>query len=117
MTLRSQFNRDWNRLLGHTRGKCSYGDNHESVSLIGDCWLGESTNLFGCVMAPRDPCSICQGLGTVPLDPAELEAEQANAASVVRDKPCGPCNGSGRVPGPHWPWGHDHPGPLPTELL
>lgn len=100
-----------------TRGKCSYGPNHESVSLIGDAWLGESTNQFGCVMAPRDPCSACGGMGRIPLSPQELAAEQADAASTVRDKPCLPCTGLGTVPGPHWPWRHDHPGPLPTELL
>lgn len=116
MSWSSGLHRDVNRILGRPRGKCRY-NNHESCSLSGDCWLGESTNLFGCVMAPRDPCSNCGGVGTVPLTAQELAAEQADAANTVREKRCEPCQGLGSVPGPHWPWRHDHPGPLPTELL
>lgn len=117
MTLRSGLNRDWSRFLGRTRAKCSYGPNHESVHRVGDYWLGESTNLFGCVMAPRDTCSICEGTGRVALSSQELAAEGADAASSARDKPCEVCTGLGTVPGAHWPWRHEHPGPLPTELL
>ena len=109
--------RDWNRALGRQRGKCRYGPSHESVRLAGDFWLGESSNSFGCSMAERDTCPVCYGRGVVDLTPEELAAEQADVASKVREKQCKPCHGVGTLPGAHWPWRHDHPGPVPLELL
>jgi hypothetical protein len=116
MTLRSALNRDWNQFLGRDRAKCRFGPSHESVRRAGDFWLGESSNMFGCVMGPKQLCPRCEGLGRVPLTPEELAVEQASG-SDVRDRPCAPCGATGLVLGPHHPWRHDHPGPLPLELL
>lgn len=98
------------------RGKCRY-DDHESVRLVGDVWFGEDTHDDACYLAPPDPCPPCAGLGRVPLTDQEQQAESANAANTVRDKPCESCRGTGEVPGPHWPWRHLHPGPLPERTM
>jgi hypothetical protein len=116
MTLRGALNRDWNQFLGRQRGKCRYGPSHESVRRAGDFWLGESTNMYACVMAPKELCPRCDGRGRIELTPEELALEQASQSNV-RDKPCPPCEATGYIPGPHHPWRHDHPGPLPLELL
>lgn len=99
------------------RAKCRYGPSHESVRLVGDVWFGEDTADDACYLAEPDVCEVCAGLGRVPLSDEELAAESANAASTVRDKPCEPCQATGQVPGPHWPWRHDHPGPLPPRSM
>ena len=117
MSLTSSLRRDWNRALGRSRGKCRYGPNHESVRRVGDFWLGESSNHFGCSMAERDTCPVCNGRGEVELTPEELAALNADAANTEKTKPCLPCHGLGTIPGPHWPWRHEYPGPIPLELL
>lgn len=85
-----------------TRAKCRYGPSHESVALVDGEWWGEDTRDFGCCMAPSDTCPVCDGAGGV--EPEEGE--------VLIGATCPLCLGSGEVPGPHWPWRHDHPGPL-----
>lgn len=132
-------NRDWNRFLGHTRGKCRYGPNHESCTRVGDFWRGESTNDFACDMAPSQICPKCEGAREIELAPDEAIVRQYDGPVQVwgdgvrrRDAldgtqnawgdgkrwvPCLVCEGQGTVPGPHWPWRHDHPGSLPLELL
>lgn len=111
--------RDWHRFRGMTRGKCSYGDRHESVCMVGGEWLGESSRSFECDYAPTDPCPVCGGLGQVALKPgdAELESYDGETANAPATRPCRypPCHGTGQVPGPHWPWRYPHPGPLSTR--
>jgi hypothetical protein len=98
------------------RGKCRYS-NHESVSLVGDQWMGESTGSLHCELAPTEPCEECGATGLVELtgDEAQLatydEGAQALPGGRVR-KPCPPCRGRGFRPGPHWPWRHPMPGPV-----
>lgn len=71
--------------------------------LVGDEWWGEDTNDYGCSMAPTDECPVCDGTGDVaPEEPGEH----------LLGPGCPLCLGTGEVPGPHWPWRHDHPGPL-----
>jgi hypothetical protein len=84
-----------------TRAKCRYGPSHESVTLVDGEWRGEDSNDFGCVMAPSDPCPVCDGVDLSKTDEGFLVGAT-----------CPLCHGTGRVPGPHWPWRHDHPGPL-----
>lgn len=114
MSLTSSLRRDWNRALGRVRGKCSYG-NHESVRKVGDFWLGESTNDYACHLAPSQVCPRCEGSGTIPPSPEEVAMVGANTTPA--DRQCETCTGRGSVPGPHWPWRHEHPGALPLELL
>jgi hypothetical protein len=92
-----------------TRGKCSYGDRHESVRQVAGQWYGESSNSLDCDYAPQDQCTVCAGRGRVELDandPARFDG------SNTKDRQCEPCRGTGYVPGPHWPWRHPHPGPV-----
>lgn len=114
MSLTSSLRRDWNRALGRVRGKCSYGPNHESVRKVGDFWLGESTNDYACHLAPSQVCPGCEGRGAIPPSPEEVAMAGDN---TVTDSQCETCFGRGTVPGPHWPWRHEHPGALPLELL
>lgn len=97
-----------------TRGKCSYGDNHESVRLVGGQWKGETWDSFDCDHAPRDVCPICKGEGSREVSAAEAELLTYDGTEAVQDgrKPCEECEASGWVPGPHWPWRHPHPGPV-----
>lgn len=114
MSLTSSLRRDWNRALGRERGKCRYGPNEQSVRKVGDFWLGESTNDFACSMAPAQVCPKCEGLGRV----ATNYYDEGDDGSTTRQvKRCELCRGQCTVPGPHWPWRHEHPGSLPLELL
>lgn len=100
------------------RGKCRY-DNHESVTLVGGQWKGESSGSFYCDLAPTDQCTTCAGRGFHEVRGAMVEhlesdghpTEVIGGVKVAR-KPCPPCKGSGYVSGPHHPWRHEHPGPV-----
>jgi hypothetical protein len=96
------------------RGKCSHGDRHESVREVGGQWYGESSNSFDCDYAPQDQCEPCNGRGYIELSPAEAQLAQYDGPGDTPPErlACGVCSGSGFVPGPHWPWGHAHPGPV-----
>jgi hypothetical protein len=97
------------------RGKCSYGDNHESVRQIGDQWWGEDGNSFDCPFAPQDVCEPCGGLGYIEIEMSEAELAQFDGpeqAAAAARQVCTACDGTGFVPGPHWPWRHPHPGPV-----
>ena len=115
MSLMPGVRRDWNRFVGRTRGKCRWGPNEQSVRKVGDFWLGESTNDYACHLAPSQVCPRCEGRGLIPPTPEEVAMAGANTAPA--DRQCETCTGTGQVPGPHWPWRHDHPGALPLELL
>jgi hypothetical protein len=118
---------------GGVRGKCRYGPSHESVSLIGDQWQGESTGSFYCDLAPQDVCESCGGAGEVEVTAEEAallqfdgpeaywgDGDRSGHTSGRTDAwgdgkkyiPCPPCRGRGYVPGAHHPWRHPHPGPV-----
>jgi hypothetical protein len=96
-----------------TRAKCRFGPNHESVRLVGDEWWGEDSRDIACALAPPDPCATCAGAGEVELVGDELAMARQSGGPTRR--PCTPCGGLGRVPGPHWPWRWPQPPPLRVE--
>lgn len=102
-------------LLTVVRGKCGWQDaRHESVRLVGGEWFGEDSRSFECPFAPRDPCPVCQTAGEVEISAAEAELAQYDGTEGAQRlrKPCLPCQGSGYVPGPHWPYRFPQPPPL-----
>lgn len=100
-------------LLTVVRGKCRY-DRHESVRLVGGEWWGEDSRSSECPLAPEDVCPVCDGAGELELSPSEAQLAQYDGteASWDKRKPCVPCQGSGFVPGPHWPYRFPQPPPL-----
>lgn len=105
-------------LLTVVRGKCGYweeGLRHESVRLVGGEWFGEDSRGFECPFAPRDVCPVCNGAGFVLVSPSAAQLAQydsSQSAEEARKKPCIPCQASGFVPGPHWPYRFPQPPPL-----
>ena len=98
-----------------TRGKCSFGDNHESVRKVDGQWWGESSHSFDCSANPKkDVCPACHTTGQVEIPLAERVYDGTEGGETHR--PCKLCNASGFVPGPHWPWRHDYPGPVKRSL-
>lgn len=113
---------DWR--TGHlfrtpTRGKCRY-DRHESVTLVDGQWWGESSRGFECALAPEDPCTACGTRGEVEAVPDEKGLLQFDGPQFMWGdgkiwKTCEDCNGSGYVPGPHWPYRWPQPPPLRVD--
>lgn len=103
-------------LLTVVRGKCRY-ERHESVRLVGGEWWGEDSRSSECSLAPEDTCPVCDGAGEIGLPAAESALAQYDGTEAVWQgrpvrKPCLPCQGSGYVPGPHWPYRFPQPPPL-----
>lgn len=93
------------------RAKCRYGPSHESVRLVDGQWWGEDCRDFECSLAPQDTCPVCDGAGAIMLTGAEAELARFDGARPT-GRPCPPCDGTGYVPGPHWPWRYEQPPPL-----
>jgi hypothetical protein len=98
------------------RGKCRY-DRHESVRLVSGEWWGEDSRSSECAWAPEDVCPVCTGAGFVELSREEAQLSQYDGADTAdaRRKPCVPCDGTGFVPGPHWPYRFPQPPPLRVD--
>lgn len=90
-------------MSGRVRGKCRHCTTSVQQARYG--WASEDGALdpYDCLAAPDVVCPPCDGIGSFLPEPGTPQAERGER------RPCLPCAGTGRVPGPHWPWRHPNP--------